>query len=158
MIESLSNLINESGAQQINIIVRTDNNENVTVILNTILQATEKGETEQALKLRAALSQPIIVKGNIGDVDVEITQALSQYTDTYVDGAQKHLSILDVKSNIEQASKSVKTKTTKAANKPDESHEIEVDDVSSTETEIKIEVGQENHNEPNFESGNIESL
>ena len=106
MIEQAARILIEANASQMQLNIRVDGDK-VTVIANTILNPTAKDESAEALKLRAALTQPIVITGEIGEVDVSITDALIQYTDTYVKGAIAHSNLLDIKVKTEKATKLV---------------------------------------------------
>jgi hypothetical protein len=104
MIEQAARILREANASQMQLNIRIDGDK-VTVIANTMLNPTSKDESAEALKLRAALTQPIVISGDIGEVDVSITDALIQYTDTYINGANAHSNLLDVKVKTEKATK-----------------------------------------------------
>jgi len=112
MIEQAVNIIKAANATQMQLNIRVDGDK-VTVVVNTMLSPTVSGESPDALKLRAALTQPIVICGDVGEVDVSITDALVQYIDTYAPAAKAHSNLLDVKVKTEKALKvKPKVKTT----------------------------------------------
>ena len=110
MFEQISKLMAEAGASQMQIIVKSvEGTDNIMVTVVSMLSPTTTKESAQALQLRAALSQPLTVVAPVGEIDVNLSVALTQFAETYTQGARVHSNLLDLKASIETASKSVVT-------------------------------------------------
>lgn len=117
MIESICRLIQESGAEQVQINIKMTPN-GAQVVLNTKLGANVSIDDEKALALRSALSRPLVLSGDIGNLDVSFTECLDQYIDSYVPAVGTLNSVLNVKAALESATVSTNPKAApKAATK-----------------------------------------
>lgn len=118
MIQSIANLMQQAGAKQVQLSIKlTDNG--AQVVLNTQLYPSNSPELEGAieklnerdksaqLRLRTALSKPLIAKGDIGELDVNFADYITQYTDSFVSAAASYNSLVDVKSSLDAATSSV---------------------------------------------------
>ena len=157
MIEQLVRTIKEANAQHIQLIIRPDGDNNATVIVNTVLQPTSKSESSEALKLRAALATPIVLSGDIGELDVEFTQEFTQFSDTFVGAAQTHSSMLDTKAKIEQAQKNAQTKQAKKSQSSSQAA-ITAPTVEPEKTSTDSSSNNNHVKQTDFESDQAESL
>lgn len=119
MIETISKLLNQIGANKVAMTIQTDDANNVTIVMNTFMPPgiDKKNVSEDVIKLRHALSAPLIIHGNIGEVDVNFTEQLTQYVYGYEKGAQLLRSSSDLVSTIETASANVTASVSSATTK-----------------------------------------
>lgn len=160
MIDAIANLINQAGASQVQLTIRTDGNNNVSVVVNTSISPMQPAESKQAQNLRAALSQPLVISGDIGEVDVSFTEALINFTETFVVGSIAHNNLVNAKSVIESATKKVtgnkKTASKSQSAKPSSPLASTSKSVSNT-TSVVSETS-ELPNSATFLSGDADSL
>ena len=114
MIESISNLMKQAGAKQVQLTLKLTEN-GAQVVLNTQLHPANSPELESAieklnerdksaqLRLRTALSKPLVAKGDIGELDIKFTDYITQYTESFVSAAASYNSLIDTKSSLDAA-------------------------------------------------------
>ena len=111
MLQSIANQIKESEASQVQLNISVLGDE-LHVILNTKLGDMPKNASKDLIKLRQALSSPLSLKGEIGSVDVQFTDVLSQFIESYSETVVQYNNLLDVKSKHESNKKASKKQTT----------------------------------------------
>ena len=104
MIEAIARLIQESGASQVQLNITT-NEHGAQIVLNTKLGDMPANATTQVMALRSALSRPLAVGGEIGELDVTFTQQLDQYIDSVAPVAATFSNLNDVKGAVEAVQK-----------------------------------------------------
>lgn len=105
MIEAIARLIKESGASQVQLNISV-NDQGAHIVLNTKLGDIPANANKDIITLRNALSRPLAVAGDVGELDVTFTQQLEQYIDTIAPAAATLSNLNDVKGAVEAASKS----------------------------------------------------
>ncbi|GAA5138624.1 hypothetical protein [Thalassotalea piscium] len=142
MIETIAHLLKDANAKQMQLTIRINDSGDATIIANTILNPPSTSESAKALQLRGALSSPILVTGDIGQLDVEFSQSLTQYADTFVSAVNHHSTLIDAKAVIEKAQKETystnqRSTTNKAEAKKEQVNEktISTPDISQFESD-----------------------
>lgn len=133
MIEAIAKLLNNVSARKAIINVQTDNNGEVTLVLNAFMPpAKDDKETSDVMALRHALSNGLIVNGEIGEIDVLFNEQLANFADGYKKGAEVLRDASTLVSNIDSATNSVTTKTSKAKTKVSEKSNSKPPETSET--------------------------
>lgn len=104
MIETLHELTLTSGIERMNLSIQADSESRTTVVVQCILGAAPKDATDEQQKLREALSQPIVLRGVVGEVDAKLDSLLTDYV----------RSVLPFAESIETSTDKAKEKVTKA--------------------------------------------
>jgi PRTRC genetic system protein E len=156
MIETISHLLKEANAQHMQLIIRAKEDGTVSVIANTVLSPYSDKQDSKTLKLRSALSTPLVANGQVGEIDVSFQEALSQYAMSFTEGATILNNASQAAAKIDKAAKqtSAKTKNSKSTQQAATAEAIEKKDVADTPS-------QPSNKEPNlddFLSGAAESL
>lgn len=114
MIESISNLMKQAGAKQVQLTLKLTEN-GLQVVLNTQLYPANSPELESAieklnerdksaqLRLRTALSKPLVVQGDISELEIYFADYITQYTDSFVRAAASYNSLIDTNSSLDAA-------------------------------------------------------
>lgn len=113
MIEQIATLLKNANAQSMNLTIRINDNNQVSIIANTILNPTLPNESTTALELRGKLTLPLIIQGDINELDVSFCEKLTTFTDSFVPAAQTHNALLNTTALIDNANKKVTTKAPK---------------------------------------------
>lgn len=135
MLQSIANLIKESEASQVQLNISVLGDE-LHVILNTKLGDMPKNASKDLIKLRQALSSPLSLKGEIGSVDVQFTDVLSQFIESYSETVVQYNNLLDVKSKHEsnkKASKKQTTPTSEAVNQSSNTETVNCEEPQTTD-------------------------
>lgn len=135
MLQSIANLIKESEASQVQLNISVLGDE-LHVILNTKLGEMPKNASKDLIKLRQALSSPLSLKGEIGSVDVQFTDVLSQFIESYSETVVQYNNLLDVKSKHEsnkKASKKQTTPTSEAVNQGSNTEAVNCEEPQTTD-------------------------
>lgn len=132
MIEAIANLLVQANASHATLTIRTDGDNNVSIVMNTYMPppSGKAKEDPSTLALRHALSQALVSQGNAGEIDVHFSESLTQYAYAYQAGSDALNTTSKVISQIEQATKqqappaksSAPTKTNQQATPKKESH------------------------------------
>ncbi|MGO3786273.1 MAG: hypothetical protein ACTJFX_08620 [Pseudoalteromonas prydzensis] len=130
MIEAIARLIQESGASQVQLNITT-NEHGAQIVLNTKLGDMPANATTQVMALRSALSRPLAVGGEIGELDVTFTQQLDQYIDSVAPVAATFSNLNDVKGAVEAVQKKPTKAKTKPASKTNAAPKVEVPETVS---------------------------
>lgn len=133
MIEQIATILREASASKMQLMIAPNADGTITVVINTSLQPVNAKESEAALNLRAALSAPLVIREQPNIIDVGITDALTHFTENYIQGVRVHSSLLDNKANIELATK-------KASASHSTSKTNVADDVESEENDEAVDV------------------
>lgn len=104
MIETLHELTLASGIERMNLSIQADSKSKATVVVQCILGAAPKDATDEQQKLREALSQPIVIRGVVGEVDAKLDSLLTDYV----------RSVQPFAESIETSTEKAKEKVTKA--------------------------------------------
>ncbi|MBE1302000.1 MAG: hypothetical protein GJ680_19105 [Alteromonadaceae bacterium] len=170
MIESICNLLSDAGAAKMQLTITTDGNNARVIAMAHLPPASmhdkKNAESQDALKIRAALASPLVIEGQKGEVDVQLTELLEHYAHTFVQGAKAHDNLADVTSKVSSATKATsknQKSTSKAAGKanatkastPTETPKNETDSTSNTQAETP---SSSNAPTDDFFGGNVDSL
>jgi PRTRC genetic system protein E len=111
MIEQLTQLLQDAKINrlQLNLSI-TPNTDKVSVTINTFVGSTAT-DSNEANQLREALSRPLMIRGDKGEVDVELVNMLHQYTEHHANAVEAFKNTANVVSGLEQATKKAKAKT-----------------------------------------------
>ena len=158
MIEAIAKLLKDSGleAAQINVHLNTVT-DTVEIVLNTPFRGLDKTLSEDAIALRQALSTPLILSGDVGNVDVEFNDALVRFTDAVTPSAQGFNNLVDVAVKHE----SVKSTADKAnTEKPVTGKKSQKDTTvkESTDTQNQGNTGVSSPSTSDFYDDEVDSL
>lgn len=144
MIDILASLIEKSGASHINLKVSTIGDA-VTVIINPTLKPLNSLDnlSPEFIALRETLSSPLVIKGHKGEVDVTISEALSDFIESFTPDAATHNKSSELKVPLNSSIKKSATK------KPTESISVE------TPKDVEVTV---NNNADDFLPESADSL
>lgn len=137
MIETLHELALASGIERMNLSIQAESESKATVVVQCILGASPKDATEEQQKLREALSQPIVIRGVVGEVDAKLDSLLTDYVRSVQPFAESiETSTEKAKEKVTKAGKeAAKTKGGELAASPDASTKAADDDSESFTSE-----------------------
>lgn len=126
MIETLHELALASGIERMNLSIQADSKSKATVVVQCILGASPKDATEEQQNLREAFSQPIVIRGVVGEVDAKLDSLLTDYV----------RSVQPFAESIETSTDKAKEKIAKAGK---EAAKAKGDDeTASTDASVKV--------------------
>lgn len=82
MFESLHELVKTASVDRISISMESQSKSRITVTIQSILGAAPKDASDEQVKLRHALSMPICIEGNAGEIDANVEGLLDDYIAT----------------------------------------------------------------------------
>ena len=137
MIETLHELALASGIERMNLSIQADSKSNATVVVQCILGASPKDATEEQQNLREAFSQPIVIRGVVGEVDAKLDSLLTDYVRSVQPFTESiETSTEKAKEKVAKAGKeAAKTKGGEQAAPPDSSTKAADDDSESFTSE-----------------------
>ncbi len=140
MIETLHELALASGIERMNLSIQAESESKATVVVQCILGTSPKDATDEQQKLREALSQPIVIRGVVGEVDAKLDSLLTDYVRSVQPFAESiETSTEKAKEKVTKAGKeAAKTKGGEQAASPDASTKAADDDSESFTSEDTI--------------------
>lgn len=137
MIETLHELALASGIERMNLSIQADSKSKATVVVQCILGASPKDATEEQQNLREAFSQPIVIRGVVGEVDAKLDSLLTDYVRSVHPFTESiETSTEKAKEKVAKAGKeAAKTKGGEQAAPPDTSTKAADDDSESFTSE-----------------------
>lgn len=82
MFESLHELVKTASVDRISISMESQSESRITVTIQSILGAAPNDASDEQVKLRHALSMPICIVGNAGEIDANVEGLLDGYIAT----------------------------------------------------------------------------
>lgn len=137
MIETLHELALASGIERMNLSIQAESESKATVVVQCIFGASPKDATDEQQNLREALSQPIVIRGVVGEVDAKLDSLLTDYVRSVQPFAESiETSTEKAKEKVTKAGKeAAKTKGSEQAASPDASTKAADDDSESFTSE-----------------------
>ena len=149
MIEQLTQLLQDASINrlQLNLSVKPNSNE-VTVTINTFTGSTST-ENNEVNRLREALSRPVVVRGDKGEVDVGLNTVINQYADAHTNAVKSFHSHASTISGLEQSTKAAQAKKPTATKKTE---------VPSKAVSLPEVTAPQAPSTDMFETGDVDSL
>jgi hypothetical protein len=124
LIEALSKLAHKVGAEQMTLTISpSDGGEGTVLVVPCLGHSAKTSEDKDQGKLVAALSSPLVVKGNVGELDSRLVNLIDELEDDY-QAASKELPETDAQKRRRELSEAATKKEGKdkkaAAKKPNE--------------------------------------
>jgi PRTRC genetic system protein E len=151
MIEQLTQLLQDAKINrlQLNLSV-VPNSDAVSVTINTFVGSTTT-DSNEANKLREALSRPLVIRGNKGEVDVELVNMLHQYAEAHTQAVEAFKNTANVVSGLEQATKKANAKKPPAKTESKSAEIFKNEPVAETVTAPEV-------SQADFETDDLDSL
>lgn len=89
LIETLAKLANDAGADRISLeISPSDGGECQVMVVTSFGQGIEIGKDKKAARVLAALTQPLVVAGNVGELDLKLVALVDDLEQEFVAAAK----------------------------------------------------------------------
>lgn len=88
LIEALAKLAYRAGAERISIeIPPTSGGDSSVMVVTSLGHTVQTGESDEHGRLLAALSAPLVVRGNVGELDSRLVKLIDELEEDYVAAA-----------------------------------------------------------------------
>lgn len=139
MIEAIANLLKESNAQHMQLMIRVNENGTISIIANTALKPSQGNESKEAMGLRSVLTNPLCISGEIGEIDVTFNEELTGYRNAFEPAAIQHSNMLDVKAIIEKGKKDAEKAAPSQSKATKTQNDKPISEAKGTEQEVKVQ-------------------